>query len=148
MVHHASEMEREASPMVHVSVLQPTEPSQLTGIRPLEEKLGRALRARDWDTFDLAYGRLRDLQPGDALVHWRAARAMAVADYEQARKLLEPLHRDNPLDLRTGHNMALVYEAQGEIETARNIVRSLARRHPLDSSLQSLLDRLESRRIQ
>lgn len=132
--------------MVHVSVHQRTEPSHLAGIRPLEEELGRALRARDWAAFDLAYGQLAVLQTGDALVHWRAARAMAGADYEQARQLLELLLRDNPFDLRTGLNLALVHEAQGEIGKARIIARNLASRHPLDPGLQALLDRLENTR--
>ncbi len=132
--------------MVHVSVHQRTEPSHLAGIRPLEEELGRALRARDWAAFDLAYDRLAVLQTADALAHWQAARAMAEGDYEEARQLLEILLRDNPFDLRTGLNLALVHEAQGEIKKARNIARDLSRRHPLDSGLQSLLDRMENTR--
>jgi Flp pilus assembly protein TadD len=133
--------------MVHVSVHQRLEPSHLAGIRPLEDELGRALRARDWTAFDLAYGRLIALQNDDALSHWQAARAMAEGDHEQAMQLLEHLHRDNPFDLRTGLNLALVHEAQGEIEKARNIVRTLSRRHSLDSGLQALLDRLENTQV-
>lgn len=133
-------------PMVHVSVHQRKTPSDIAGIRPLEEEMGRALRAGDWAAFDLAYGQLASLQAGDALVQWRAARAMAGADHEQARELLEILYRDNPFDLGTGLNLALVHEAQGEVEKARNIARTLARRHPLDPGLQGMLDRLENTR--
>lgn len=140
------EREDEALPVVHVSVDRRKDSSDVALIRSLEEELGRALRARDWATFDLTYNRLAALRTGEALIHWRAARAMTGADYAQARQLLELLLRDNPFDLRAGLNMALVLEAQGEIAAARDLARNLSKRHPLDPSLHAQLDRLENTR--
>ncbi len=134
------------SPEVHISVRTSASPLDMTTVRVLEEELGLALRAGNWAAFDMAYNQLASLRTGEILSRWQAARAMAQGDFEQARQLLEVLHRANPYDLQAGLNLTLVYKAQGRIAKARTIARNLANRHPLDPGLQDVLDRLESTR--
>lgn len=134
-------------PEVHISV-RTSASSDMTTVRVLEEELGLALRAGNWASFDMAYNQLASLRKGEILSRWQAARAMAQGDFEQARQLLEVLHRANPYDLQAGVNLTLVYKAQGRIVEARAIARNLANRHPLDPGLQAVLDRLESARAQ
>ncbi len=137
-------------PVVHVSVQAGAEQLgrvDLEAIRRVEEELGQTLRDRDWQRFDLEYQRLENLKPHarDGLAQWRAARAIASSDYQEAQRILEGLRLANPRDLQTGLNLALVYEAQGRIASAREVAAELARSHPLEPRVQTILDRLENR---
>lgn len=142
--------EHAPAPVVHVSVRAARgqeERVDLGGVRQVEEALGHALRCQDWPAFDQEYQRLALLKPHawDTLARWRAARAMAMSDYPEAQRILEGLRHANPHDLTTNFNLALVYEAQGRIASAREAAAELARTHPLEPRVQTLLDRLENR---
>ncbi len=134
-------------PVVHVSVQARPGQADLGEIRLVEERLGQALREQHWDEFDREFPRLSSLKPHarNSLAQWQAARAMAMADYPEAQRILEGLRHVNPRDLQTGLNLALVYEAQGRIESARDVAASLVQDHPLDPRVQTMLDRLENR---
>lgn len=140
-----------SQPEVHVSVsatkAERTDLVDLDAIRRVEERLGQALRDRNWQVFDLEYQRLENLKPyaRDGMAQWQAARAIASGDFPEAQRILENLRLANPRDLQTGLNLALVYEAQGRIASAREVGAELARTHPLEPRVQTLLDRLENR---
>lgn len=142
----AGSVEGEAD--VRISVQARAQGPGLSRVRQLEKDLGRALRGQKWAEFDMALQTLASIRPQDeeGLAQWRAARAMAMADYDQAGKILTMLHRAKPHDPHAGINLALVYEAQGRLDSARDLARRLARSHPLNADVQSLLDRLENQR--
>lgn len=70
---------------------------------------------------------------------------MAENNYSEAQRILEELRHAYPNNLHAGLNLALVYEAQGRIASAKDVAASLVQTHPLEPRVQTLLDRLENR---